>query len=243
MRLAKRLSVIEPSMTLKVSAKAAELKAKGIDVVSFGAGEPDFDTPGAHQGGRQEGAGRRGHQVHAGRGHPAAAQGGGGLVRQGPRPRRLARRGHRQRGRQAGHLQRLPRAARRGRRGHPPGALLGQLLRDRQAGGRQAGAGGVPAPRTNFVVRADDVAKAITPAHPHDPGVSPRATPPARSTTRRPCAALADLAVEARPLAADRRHLPHADLRRRASSSSRRPSAPRCASGPSSPTACPRRSP
>ena len=45
MRLAKRLSVIEPSMTLKVSAKAAELKAKGIDVVSFGAGEPDFDTP------------------------------------------------------------------------------------------------------------------------------------------------------------------------------------------------------
>ncbi len=46
MRLAKRLNVIEPSMTLKVSAKAAELKAKGIDVVSFGAGEPDFDTPG-----------------------------------------------------------------------------------------------------------------------------------------------------------------------------------------------------
>jgi aspartate aminotransferase len=45
MRLAKRLNVIEPSMTLKVSAKAAELKAKGIDVVSFGAGEPDFDTP------------------------------------------------------------------------------------------------------------------------------------------------------------------------------------------------------
>jgi aspartate aminotransferase len=45
MKLAKRLSVIEPSMTLKVSGKAAELKAKGIDVVSFGAGEPDFDTP------------------------------------------------------------------------------------------------------------------------------------------------------------------------------------------------------
>src|SRR5262245_56674014 len=45
MKLAKRLSVIEPSMTLKVTAKAAELKAKGVDVVSFGAGEPDFDTP------------------------------------------------------------------------------------------------------------------------------------------------------------------------------------------------------
>ncbi len=33
-------------MTLKVSAKAAELRAQGIDVISFSAGEPDFDTPG-----------------------------------------------------------------------------------------------------------------------------------------------------------------------------------------------------
>ncbi len=45
MKLARRLSVVEPSPTLAVSAKAAKLKAEGIDVVSFGAGEPDFDTP------------------------------------------------------------------------------------------------------------------------------------------------------------------------------------------------------
>ena len=32
-------------MTLRVSAKASELRARGVDVVSFGAGEPDFDTP------------------------------------------------------------------------------------------------------------------------------------------------------------------------------------------------------
>jgi aspartate aminotransferase len=44
-KLARRLSVIEPSMTMKVTARAAELKAGGLDVVSFGAGEPDFDTP------------------------------------------------------------------------------------------------------------------------------------------------------------------------------------------------------
>jgi aspartate aminotransferase len=44
-KLARRLSVVEPSPTLAVSAKAAKLKAQGIDVVSFGAGEPDFDTP------------------------------------------------------------------------------------------------------------------------------------------------------------------------------------------------------
>jgi len=45
MKLSKRLDVIEPSMTLKVTQRAAELKAQGIDVISFGAGEPDFDTP------------------------------------------------------------------------------------------------------------------------------------------------------------------------------------------------------
>jgi aspartate aminotransferase len=45
LKLARRLSVVEPSPTLAVSAKAAKLKAQGIDVVSFGAGEPDFDTP------------------------------------------------------------------------------------------------------------------------------------------------------------------------------------------------------
>jgi aspartate aminotransferase len=44
-KLARRLSLIEPSPTLAVSAKAAGLRAKGIDVISFGAGEPDFDTP------------------------------------------------------------------------------------------------------------------------------------------------------------------------------------------------------
>ena len=43
--LAKRLSVIKPSPTLEISAKAAALKAAGHDVIGLGAGEPDFDTP------------------------------------------------------------------------------------------------------------------------------------------------------------------------------------------------------
>lgn len=42
---ARRLDVIEPSPTLAISAKAAELKKQGEDIVSFGAGEPDFETP------------------------------------------------------------------------------------------------------------------------------------------------------------------------------------------------------
>lgn len=45
LKLASRNSRIQPSATLAITAKANELKAKGIDVVGFGAGEPDFDTP------------------------------------------------------------------------------------------------------------------------------------------------------------------------------------------------------
>jgi aspartate aminotransferase len=44
-KLASRLDPIKPSITLAVTAKAAKLKAAGVDVISFGAGEPDFDTP------------------------------------------------------------------------------------------------------------------------------------------------------------------------------------------------------
>jgi aspartate aminotransferase len=45
MKLAKRLDAVKPSPTLAITAKAREMKSKGIDVVGFGAGEPDFDTP------------------------------------------------------------------------------------------------------------------------------------------------------------------------------------------------------
>ncbi|MDR3519240.1 MAG: aspartate transaminase [Azospirillaceae bacterium] len=43
--IAKRLARINPSPTLAVSQKARELKAAGRDIISLGAGEPDFDTP------------------------------------------------------------------------------------------------------------------------------------------------------------------------------------------------------
>ncbi|HZZ93814.1 MAG TPA: pyridoxal phosphate-dependent aminotransferase [Usitatibacter sp.] len=43
--VADRLKAIKPSPTLAVSAKAARLKSEGKDVISMGAGEPDFDTP------------------------------------------------------------------------------------------------------------------------------------------------------------------------------------------------------
>lgn len=43
--VADRLKRIKPSPTLAVTAKAAELKAEGKDIIGLGAGEPDFDTP------------------------------------------------------------------------------------------------------------------------------------------------------------------------------------------------------
>lgn len=43
--LAKRVSHIKPAPTLALSAKVNQLKAQGIDIIGFGAGEPDFDTP------------------------------------------------------------------------------------------------------------------------------------------------------------------------------------------------------
>ena len=45
MRVSKRLQELAPSQTDAFSAKARSLKAKGIDVIDFGLGEPDFNTP------------------------------------------------------------------------------------------------------------------------------------------------------------------------------------------------------
>ncbi|HUN81186.1 MAG TPA: aspartate aminotransferase, partial [Phycisphaerae bacterium] len=45
MRLSQRVNQLDEAATLAVAAKAAELKRRGVDVVAFGAGEPDFDTP------------------------------------------------------------------------------------------------------------------------------------------------------------------------------------------------------
>jgi aspartate aminotransferase len=45
MELSSRLKLIKPSATMVVNEKATALKLKGVDLIDFGAGEPDFDTP------------------------------------------------------------------------------------------------------------------------------------------------------------------------------------------------------
>ena len=43
--LAKRVEQIKPSFTLEMVSRAADLKSKGIDLINFSAGQPDFNTP------------------------------------------------------------------------------------------------------------------------------------------------------------------------------------------------------
>ncbi|MBU1853534.1 MAG: pyridoxal phosphate-dependent aminotransferase [Candidatus Omnitrophica bacterium] len=45
MHLSSRVKKISASLTLSITAKSKKMKAEGVDVVSFGSGEPDFDTP------------------------------------------------------------------------------------------------------------------------------------------------------------------------------------------------------
>ncbi len=44
-RLARRIATVKPSSTLAITSKAKKLRSEGKDIVSFAAGEPDFDTP------------------------------------------------------------------------------------------------------------------------------------------------------------------------------------------------------
>lgn len=44
-RLAQRLSIVQPSASIEISGRAAKMRAEGIDVISLSQGEPDFDTP------------------------------------------------------------------------------------------------------------------------------------------------------------------------------------------------------
>src|SRR6267143_6101503 len=44
-KISHRAASLSPSLTLAIDSKAKQMKADGQDVVGFGAGEPDFDTP------------------------------------------------------------------------------------------------------------------------------------------------------------------------------------------------------
>ena len=45
MNFSDRVKRVKPSFTLEMTSRAAELRAKGVDVINFSVGEPDFNTP------------------------------------------------------------------------------------------------------------------------------------------------------------------------------------------------------
>ena len=67
MQLADRTTRIASSPTMKVTATVDRLRREGVEVIDFGAGEPDFPTPDADQGRGARGARRELHAIHAGR--------------------------------------------------------------------------------------------------------------------------------------------------------------------------------
>ena len=44
-KLSQRVKRMKPSATIKLFSEAKKMMAEGIDIVNFGVGEPDFDTP------------------------------------------------------------------------------------------------------------------------------------------------------------------------------------------------------
>ena len=74
-RLADRMQHIAMSPTMKGTIEAERLRRQGVDVVDLGAGEPDFPTPAARDGGRARGDRRELHEVHGQHGHRGAARG------------------------------------------------------------------------------------------------------------------------------------------------------------------------
>ena len=139
LQISRRAAQIAPSATLAIDTRAKALKAEGKDVVGFGAGEPDFDTP---EYVRAAGASRhrRGQDaLYARTGHALPAQDHRGEIPQGQRPCLRCFADHRLQRRQAVALHGVERARQRRRRGAHPLALLGQLPGNGENGGRRAG--------------------------------------------------------------------------------------------------------
>ena len=63
-KISQRAASLAPSLTLAIDSKAKAMKASGEDVVGFGAGEPDFDTPQHIKDAAAQGVGRRFHKIH-----------------------------------------------------------------------------------------------------------------------------------------------------------------------------------
>ena len=138
-RISRRVRAIEESATLAVDGKAKALQAAGVDVIGFGAGEPDFPTPEAIvEAAVAACRDPRNHRYTPTPGLPELRAAIAAKTAATP-VTRCSRAGARHQRRQARGLQRVPDAARPRRRGAAPCALLDDVPRGHRARRRRAG--------------------------------------------------------------------------------------------------------
>ena len=127
--ISKRARSLEPSVTLSLTAKAKELKAKGENVVGLTAGEPDFDTPEVIKQGAIEAIKRGETKYTPAEGIAPPAEGGRRILLEEARSAVYERRGRHLARRETLDIQRALRAHGPGRRGAHSLAVLDELSR------------------------------------------------------------------------------------------------------------------
>ena len=128
-QLAQRLKRVRPSPTVGITALATRLREAGRDIIVLSVGEPDFATPEHVKAAARDAIARNDHELHGGRRHARAQGRDHREVQARQRPRLSARPGAGLERREAVLLQPVPGAARPGRRGDHPGAVLGVVSR------------------------------------------------------------------------------------------------------------------
>ena len=162
-KISQRAASLSPSLTLAIDAKAKAMKAAGEDVVGFGAGEPDFDTPQHIKDAAAKALAAGFTKYTPSSGIPGIARGHRRQVQARKRPDLQAVANHRLLRRQTFLLQHHPRHLRGGRRSHHPRAVLVELPGNGEARGRQAGDSADHATRRNSRSRRQQLRAAITP--------------------------------------------------------------------------------
>ncbi len=211
-KLSARASRISESATLRVTRRAAELRAQGVAVVDLGAGEPDFSSPACAVEAARRALAEGFTRYTPGSGLPElrAAVADSYRARYGA-PWKAPTVGHHRR-RQGGPLRAGPRPLRGRPGGGPPLALLGQLPRADPVRRRHArhrphrGRRRLPHPRRTPARRGDRP----HPGHPHQLAVQPHG----RDRHRRRSAADRGRRRRARPAGDLRRDLRAVRLRR-----------------------------
>ena len=195
MEISARAAQLTPSLTLSIDSKAKAMKAEGIDVCGFGAGEPDFDTP-EHIKAAAIAALEAGFTKYTPSARTAGTAAGDRGETGGGQPTQLpAEPDRRQQRREAFLLQRHPRHLPGRRRSADPLAVLGQLSGHGAPGRRRAGhraddrAQRLEDARGRFRKRDDAAHEDVDP---EQPGQSL----PARSTRAKSWKAIVEVAAE-----------------------------------------------